>query len=77
MRIAITSLLFLSLLSCKKDHQPPSDKTPVDTAATVSAKTDTLKSNSAPKEELFHFVTDLCDNKGYFDSNIYSRMLQS
>ncbi|MGN7864484.1 hypothetical protein [Chryseobacterium sp. 22458] len=73
MRIAITSLLFLSLLSCKKDHQPPSDKTPVDTAATVSAKTDTLKSNSAPKEELFHFVTDLCDNKGYFDSNIYSR----
>lgn len=70
MRIAITSILFLALLSCKKESQPSSNVST--TADTVTAKADTL-SAAPPKEEIFNFVTELCDNKGHFDSSKYSR----
>lgn len=72
MRITITSFLLLALLSCKKETQPSSAKNPIDTAAAISSKTDPLHT-PAPKEEIFSFVTELCDNKGHFDSNKYSR----
>ncbi|MBP2617051.1 hypothetical protein [Chryseobacterium jejuense] len=72
MRIAITSIFLLAFLSCKKDKQPTSNAKPTDSAQVSSKKTDTLASD-LPKQEVFQFVTELCDNKGYFDSNKYSK----
>lgn len=70
MRIVIAFILFLAFLSCKKENKP-SDKATIATD-TVSLKADTL-STVPPKEEIFNFVTELCDNKGYFDSQKYTR----
>ncbi|WP_347216611.1 hypothetical protein [Chryseobacterium sp.] len=72
MRIAITFILLLSFLSCKKDNQPTSGIPPTDTTKISSPKADTV-TTIQPKQEVFNFVTELCDNKGYFDSNKYSR----
>lgn len=71
MRIAITTLLLLSFLSCKKEN-PPTPSTLNDTVQVSSPKTDTVTAIQ-PKQEVFNFGTELCDNKGYFDSNKYSR----
>lgn len=72
MRIALTSILLLSFLSCKKDNQSTPAPTVVDSTQVSSLKTDTVV-NVQPKQEIFNFGTELCDNKGYFDSNTYSR----
>lgn len=72
MRIAIISILLLSFLSCKKDNQPTPGTASTDTVQVSSTKTDNT-STLQPKQEVFQFVTELCDNKGYFDSNKYSR----
>ncbi|WP_336686552.1 hypothetical protein [Chryseobacterium bernardetii] len=72
MRIAIISLLLLSFLSCKKDNQTTSNSTPKDTVQTASPKVDSIRVIQ-PKQEMFQFATELCDNKGYFDSNKFSR----
>ncbi|AZB09802.1 hypothetical protein EG344_13765 [Chryseobacterium sp. G0162] len=71
MRIAITTLLLLSFLSCKKENLP-TPSTLNDTVQVSSPKTDTVTAIQ-PKQEVFNFGTELCDNKGYFDSNKYSR----
>lgn len=72
MRIAFTTILLLSFLSCKKDNQPTSDTSSTDTTQVSTAKADTVTA-ILPKQEIFNFGTELCDNKGYFDSNKYSR----
>ncbi|UHO38720.1 hypothetical protein H5J24_00515 [Chryseobacterium capnotolerans] len=72
MRIAIISIFLLSFLSCKKNNHPASNTTSADKTKIVSPKADPVISVQ-PKQEMFQFVTELCDNKGYFDSNKYSR----
>ncbi|REC62660.1 hypothetical protein DRF65_09445 [Chryseobacterium pennae] len=72
MRIAIMSIFLLVFLSCKKEKQPTSSTEPADSAQALSQKADTLTAVQ-PKQEVFQFVTELCDNKGYFDSNKYSK----
>lgn len=72
MRIIITSIFLLAFLSCKKDKQPTANVKPIDSAQISSQKAAPL-TTALPKQELFQFVTELCDNKGYFDSNTYSR----
>ncbi|AZB18591.1 hypothetical protein EG352_12780 [Chryseobacterium indologenes] len=73
MRITISSLLLLAFLSCKKESNPTAGSIQTDTVASKAIVTaDTVKSNT-PKEEIFHFVTELCDNKGHYDANTYSR----
>lgn len=72
MRIAIISLLLLSFLSCKKENQPTPGTAPMDTAQVSATKIDST-ATLQPKQEVFNFGTELCDNKGYFDSNKYSR----
>lgn len=72
MRIAIASILLLSFLSCKKENPTTSLTSSKDTTQTAASKADTAP-NLPPKQELFQFVTELCDNKGYFDSNKYSK----
>ncbi len=72
MRIAVTSIFLLAFLSCKKDKKPISDAKLTDSAQISTSKTDTVTSGQ-PKQEVFQFVTELCENKGYFNSNIYSR----
>ncbi|MGE8554597.1 MAG: hypothetical protein ACN6OB_11770 [Chryseobacterium jejuense] len=72
MRIAITIFILLTFLSCKKDTQPAIGTVSTDTAQVSPPKTDTTAAIQ-PKQEIFNFGTELCDNKGYFDSNKYSR----
>lgn len=72
MRIAIISILLLSFLSCKKESQTTSNITSRDTAQISAPKTDTV-ATIQPKQAIFNFGTELCDNKGYFDSNTYSQ----
>lgn len=72
MRTAILSILLLSFLSCKKENQSTPGTTPADTTQVSAPKTDTI-ATAQPKQEIFNFGTELCDNKGYFDSNKYSR----
>jgi hypothetical protein len=72
MRIVITSIFLLAFLSCKKDKQVTSSVTSTDSVQGLPQKADSL-TTTQPKQEVFQFVTELCDNKGYFDSNKYSR----
>ncbi|PWN69884.1 hypothetical protein C1631_007650 [Chryseobacterium phosphatilyticum] len=73
MRISIISLLLFAFFSCKKESKSITKTTSTDTVTVkASLNTDTLKSNT-PKEEVFNFVTELCDNKGRFDANKYTR----
>lgn len=72
MRIAITSIFLLAFLSCKKDKKPISDTKHTDSTQISTPKADSVTSVQ-PKQEIFQFVTELCENKGYFDSNKYSR----
>ncbi|WP_160135891.1 hypothetical protein [Chryseobacterium sp. c4a] len=72
MRIAIISILLLSFLSCKKENQSTPSITSMDTIQGSAPKADTV-TTIQPKQEIFNFGTELCDNKGYFDSNKYSK----
>lgn len=73
MKILIFSILFLSLLSCKKETQLSKKSFQNDSIAVVeNVSKDTLKSkNSEP--EIFNFQTELCENKGYFDGSKYTK----
>ncbi|REC47059.1 hypothetical protein [Chryseobacterium pennipullorum] len=71
MRIIITSCLLFAFLSCKKENKTSADQITAQ-ADTTTVKNDTLTAK-APTQEQFNFVTELCDNKGYFDSSKYSR----
>jgi len=73
MRIFIFSIVFLSLLSCKKEA-PISEKPLQNDSVAVVENTskDTLK-NKKSEPEIFNFQTELCENKGYFDGNKYTR----
>lgn len=73
MKVILSFLLFSTLLSCSKEKQVSSDYTSIESLTTADTiKNDTLKSNQ-PKEEIFKFVTELCDNRGYYDISKYSR----
>ncbi|AZA80920.1 hypothetical protein C1637_11050 [Chryseobacterium lactis] len=73
MKIIITAVLLLVLINCKKENSTTLKNISNDSISTPSTvKNNTLKSDQ-PKEEIFKFVTELCDNTGYFDSNKYSR----
>ncbi|MBD8083760.1 hypothetical protein [Chryseobacterium caseinilyticum] len=72
----IASALLLS--NCKKEVSPTHNAVvnrttqQQDSAETVSKAIDSTSRKEA-KIETFDFITELCTNKGYFDSNTYSR----
>jgi hypothetical protein len=72
MRIWIFSLLFISLLSCKKEAKS-SITQKKDTASVVQKLAQDSLTKKPTQPEVFTFITELCDNKGYFDSSKYSR----
>lgn len=65
--------LFLSVLSCKKENTTSTSQQK-DSAKVV---TENIKTDSSAthqiKEEIFNFGTELCENKGHFDANKYSK----
>ncbi|WP_415329088.1 hypothetical protein [Chryseobacterium sp. MMS23-Vi53] len=66
--------LFLSVLGCKKENTTSASQ-PKDSAK-VFVKNIKADSSAAPqqiKEEIFNFETELCNNKGHFDANKYSK----
>ncbi|AZA52295.1 hypothetical protein [Chryseobacterium sp. G0201] len=73
MRILIFSLVFLSLLSCKKETPFSKKSLQNDSVAVVeNVSKDTLKVEKS-EPEIFNFQTELCENKGYFDGSKYTR----
>ncbi|WP_292008942.1 hypothetical protein [Chryseobacterium sp.] len=74
MRIAVVSLsLSVLLVSCKKKSPTALDHSRNDTIHQSSAIVKDSLASSKSRESAFHFVTELCDNEGYFDENKYSR----
>ncbi|WP_419869702.1 hypothetical protein [Chryseobacterium sp. CT-SW4] len=74
MRIIIAFIsLGILLLSCKKDHPATPGDSVKDTLPQPSVTVKDSLASSKSKESVFHFVTELCDNEGYFDENKYSR----
>lgn len=73
MRIYILSILFLSLFSCKKETQASKNVIQKDsTTITESTPKDSLKTQLS-KPGIFNFQTELCENKGHFDENKYTK----
>jgi hypothetical protein len=71
MRIWISSLLLLAAIGCKKDAKTSGNAGSKDSVATTEAQKDSLKTGQ--NKQIFNFTTELCDNKGQFDSKKYSR----
>lgn len=73
MRIFILSIIFLSFFSCKKETQSLDKNNLKDSVAiTENTSKDTLKTEQS-KLGIFNFQTELCENKGYFDENKYTK----
>ncbi|ANF51106.1 hypothetical protein A0O34_11535 [Chryseobacterium glaciei] len=73
MRIFILSIVFLSFFSCKKEMQSLDKNNLKDSVAvTENTSKDTLKTEQS-KPGIFNFQTELCENKGYFDENKYTK----
>jgi hypothetical protein len=74
MKTAILSILLLAIFSCKKENTA-SKISQKDSTKAVSEinKKDSTKISQQNKEEIFNFSTELCDNKGHFDSSKYSK----
>lgn len=72
MRIWIFSLLFISFLSCKKEAKSSVNQKK-DTVSVAQKTTEDSLTPKTTQPEVFAFVTDLCDSKGYFDPTKYSR----
>ncbi|KQT31081.1 hypothetical protein ASG22_18780 [Chryseobacterium sp. Leaf405] len=74
MKNVIFSILFLAIFSCKKENtvlgNPQNDSIKV--VSEINKKDSTVLPQN--KEEIFNFSTELCDNKGYFDSSKYSKV---
>ncbi|MCW3160290.1 hypothetical protein [Chryseobacterium oryctis] len=71
MRTLILLFSLIIILSCKKETQSQ-EKNSKDSLAVSEIAKDSIK-NEEVKQETFSFVTELCDNKGYFDANKYSK----
>jgi len=73
MKNVIFSILFLAIFSCKKENtvsgNPQNDS--IQFVSQINKKDSTVLPQN--KEEIFNFSTELCDNKGYFDSSKYSK----
>lgn len=70
----IFSVLILSVVSCKKENTTLNNQS--NDSAKVASENIKKDSSAAPhevKEEIFNFVTELCENKGHFDANKYSK----
>ncbi|MCU7618324.1 hypothetical protein NZ698_14080 [Chryseobacterium sp. PBS4-4] len=72
MRIWIFSLLLVSLLGCKKEAKS-STTHKRDTVSVTQNTTEDSVVQKPTQPQIFAFVTELCDNKGYFDPAKYSR----
>ncbi|KMQ67155.1 hypothetical protein ACM39_15385 [Chryseobacterium sp. FH2] len=65
--------LFLTVLSCKKENTI-SNIPQHDAVKDISdTKKDSTAISPQTKEGIFNFTTELCDNKGHFDSYKYSK----
>jgi len=71
MRIWISSLLLLAVISCKKEVETFKNTTLKDSVSMTETQTDSLK--TIKNKQTFNFVTELCDNKGQYDADKYSR----
>lgn len=71
MRIWISSLLLLAIISCKKETENSKNTISKDSVSTTETQADSLKAGK--NIQIFSFVTELCDNKGQYDANKYSR----
>ncbi|WBV61949.1 hypothetical protein PFY12_07480 [Chryseobacterium camelliae] len=71
MRIWISSILLLAALSCKKEAPSSGNTASKDSLSTTETRKDSLKTSQ--NKQTFNFVTELCDNKGLYDANKYSR----
>lgn len=74
MKNTILSVLVLTFFSCKKENTT-SNVHQTDSVKVVSEmnKKDSSTVSQQNKEEIFNFSTELCDNKGHFDSGKYSK----
>lgn len=74
MKVIFFSITLLTFFSCKKENVN-SDNSQKDSAKVVTenGNKDSSTISSQTKEEIFNFGTELCDNKGHFDANKYSR----
>ncbi|MDH6251190.1 hypothetical protein M2347_000917 [Chryseobacterium sp. H1D6B] len=73
MKIWILSTVFILFLSCKKETEINKSSQNNSVSAAENSKKDTLTTKHQIKEGIFNFATDLCDNKGYFDENKYTK----
>jgi len=73
MRICIILIVLLSFAGCKKESLV-TKKDHLNDSVSTTEKTpkDSLKSKTK-REEVFSFETELCNNKGHFDANQYTK----
>lgn len=73
MKTGFLSILLLAFLSCKKENIV-SNGNQNNFKKTISENSkDHSQFPQKDKEGVFNFQTELCDNKGYFDANKYSK----
>ena len=65
-------MLFVALIGCKKESSTSTINQKDTTSIAKKYKPDSLAIKSA-QPEIYAFFTELCDNKGYYDSAKYSR----
>jgi hypothetical protein len=72
MKIYLLPAALFMILSCKKEASAANvhrnDSVKVNGNARVDSSVTPIR-----KEEIFNFTTELCDNKGHFDANLYSK----
>lgn len=73
MKTGFLSLLFLAVLSCKKENTVSTNHQNKAETITSQNSKNHPETPSQNKEEIFNFQNELCDNKGYFDADKYSK----
>lgn len=71
MKIWISSLLLLAVISCKKDAETSKNTASKDSVSTTENQTESLK--KVKNKQTFNFATELCENKGQYDADKYSQ----
>lgn len=73
MKTALFPIVFLALFSCRKENMTSNTHQKDSTNIVSQSSKDSSAVPLQHKEGIFHFTTELCNNKGHFDSSKYSK----
>ncbi|ASK30822.1 hypothetical protein CEY12_12170 [Chryseobacterium sp. T16E-39] len=72
MKILALTIICITFLSCKKEPSLVKNSNGDSASSSQVLKQDTIQPKQL-KQGIFNFVTELCDNKGYYDESKYTK----